>query len=237
MQQFENPIVQTKHSLTLQYKEYMKQNKDSLVIDLGENIPIYSHYINSNKSIEHWLAKSYLNGHLTNITNAYKQYDTRVIERMLIEEANKVKMMAKGSVITDEYINYCIETAIINNDTIDVECNSTLRFLTNPYYEFKDGEFGNMRTLSYEMRNKLIGDAKSKSTHKLIYNSISDYDCSLGQLTKVKLANASELSVRTIHKYLKNYPRLSELFAEVRELSATKKQLTKKKYNDNSKAA
>ena len=136
MQQFENPIIQTKHSLTLQYKDYMKQNKDILVIDLGENIPIYSHYINKKVNIEHYSAKSYLNNHLTNITNAYKQFDTRIIERMLIEEANKVKMIAKGSVITDDYIKYCIENAIINNDTIEVEYNSTLRFLTNPYLYF-----------------------------------------------------------------------------------------------------
>ena len=232
MQQFENPLTETKHSLMRQYKEYMKQNKDILVIDLGENVPIYSHYINSNKSIEHWLAKSYLNGHLINITNAYRQNDVGILERMLIEEANKIKMMAKGSVITDDYIKYCIENAIINNDTIEVECNSTLRFLINPYYEFKDGEFENKRALTYEIRNKLIGDAKVKSTHKKIYNSISDYDCSLGQLTKVKLAETSELSLRTIHNYLKNYPRLNELFVEVRELSATEKQLTRKKYNN-----
>lgn len=237
MQQFENPIIETKHSLTLQCKEYMKQNKDELVIDLGENIPIYSHYINKKVNIEHYSAKSYLNGHLTNITNAYKQFDVRIIERMLIEEANKVKMLAKGSVITDDYIKYCIENAIINNDTIEVEPNSTLRFLTNPYYTFKSKEQGEERIAEYKLRNKLIGDVKTNATYELIQNCITDFDCSLGSITKKKLADSSELSTRTVRTYLKTYPELNELFTKVKELSSTQKQLTRKRYNYNRKVA
>lgn len=234
---FENPIIQTKHSLLTQYKELMKANTDVYVMDLGESIPIYSHYINKNINIEHYSAKAFLNKHLTNITNAYKQFDTRIIERMLIEEANKIKLMAKGSVLTDKYLKYSIDTALINNDTIEVEYNSSVRFLTNPYYEFKGSEYDNQRSINYSIRNKAIGDARTKSTHQHIYNCISDYDCTDGRITKKKLANSSELSLRTINKYLKAYPILNSFFNDVKELSATDKQKAKQRYNNNSKVA
>ena len=122
-------------------RNYMKKNRDILVFDLGNKIPIYNHYISEKTNIEHWMAKDFLNNHLTKITNAYKQFDTRIIERMLIEEAEKIQRIAKGSVITNQYIKYCIDNAIINNDTIEVEYNSSIRFLTNPFYNFKEGEY------------------------------------------------------------------------------------------------
>jgi len=234
---FENPTTQTKHSLLTHYKELLKANKDVCVIDLGESIPIYSHYINKRINIEHYSAKAFLNKHLTNITNAYKQFDTRIIERMLIEEANKIKMLAKGSVLTDQYLKYAIDNALVNNDTIEVVCNSSIRFLTNPYYEYNNYEYDNQRNLNYNIRNKAIGDARTKATHQHIYDCISDYDCTDGRITKKRLATSSELSLRTINNYLKAYPILNDLFNNVKELSATDKQRARQKYNNNNKAA
>ena len=85
------------------------------------------------------------------------------------------------------------------------------------------------------MINKYLGNKKTTDNHKVIYNCISDHDCNEGQITKKSLSNSSNLSLRTINNYLKNYPVLNVLFDEVRELSATDKQLVRKKYNKASK--
>lgn len=233
--EFENSIIETNYSLQIRYRNYMKKNRDILVFDLGNKVPIYNHYISEKTNIEHWMAKDFLNNHLTNITNAYKQFDTRIIERMLIEEAEKIQRIAKGSVITNQYIKYCIDNAIINNDTIKVEYNSSIRFLTNPFYNFKEGEYSNRKSIKSKMINKYLGNKKTTDNHKVIYNCISDHDCNEGQITKKSLSNSSNLSLRTINNYLKNYPVLNVLFDEVRELSATDKQLARKKYNKASK--
>ena len=223
-------------SILTKYKEFMQENNDVPLIDLGENIPIYSHYISKKINIEHYSAKAFLNKHLTNITNAYKQFDTAIIERMLIEEANKIKMLAKGSVLTDQYLKYAIDNALVNNDTIEVVCNSSIRFLTNPYFNF-NSNYEKQRTEIYKTRNQAIGDARTQATHKLIYDCISDYDCTDGRITKKRLASSSKLSLRTINNYLKAYPILNDLFNNVRELSATDKQRARQKYNKNNKAA
>ena len=81
----------------------MKVNKDVYVIDLGFKIPIYEHYIKRKINIEYWMAKDFLNNHLTNIANAYKQYDETIIETMLKSEAEKIQRIAKGSIVS----NYC----------------------------------------------------------------------------------------------------------------------------------
>ena len=230
--QFENSIVETKYSLNSRYKNFMKENRDVLVFDLGAKIPIFSHYISKKTNIEHWMAKGFLVSHLTNITNAYKQFDARILERMLIEEAEKVQRISKGSVLTNQYLNYCIDNAIINNDTIQVDCNSSVRFLTNPYYDFTKEEYNNRKNIISKIRNKYIGNLKAKDTNKLIYDCISDHNCSLGQITKKSLSNGSKLSLGTINNYLKSYPVLNVHFNEVRGLSASEKQLARKRYNN-----
>ena len=61
------------------------------------------------------------------------------------------------------------------------------------------------------------------------------YSTFIFNITKKSLSNSSNLSLRTINNYLRNYPVLNVLFDEVRELSATDKQLARKKYNKASK--
>jgi hypothetical protein len=229
--QFENPIVETEYSLNIRYKNFMKENRDILVFDMGENISIYKHYINAKTNIEHWMAKDFLKNHLTNITNAYKQFDERIIEIMLQEEAEKIQRIAKGSVLTNQYLNYCIDEAKTNKDTIEIEYNSSIRFLTNPYYIFKNEDYPNRESIKSKLRNKYLGNIKTSNNHKLIYNCISDHDCNEGQITKKSLSNSSNLSLRTINNYLKKYPVLNVYFNEVRELSASDKQINRKKYN------
>ena len=126
--QFENSIIETKYSLHRKFKNYMKVNKDLYVIDLGLKIPIYDHYIKQKINIEYWKAKFFLNNHLTNIANAYKQYDEKIIKLILEKEAEKIQRITKGNLLINQYVRYCIDNALINKDTIEVKYNSSIRF-------------------------------------------------------------------------------------------------------------
>lgn len=229
--QFENSIIETKYSLHRKFKNYMKVNKDVYVIDLGFKIPIYEHYIKRKINIEYWMAKDFLNNHLTNIANAYKQYDERIIETMLKSEAEKIQRIAKGSILTNQYLEYCIDNALINKDTIEVEYNSSIRFLINPYYKFKANEFINKQVLKDKLINSCLGNEKKKANNQLIYSCISDHDCNKGSITKKSLSQDSKLSLRTINNYLKEYLLLNEYFNKVKELSTSDKQRIRKQYN------
>ena len=230
---FENPIVETEYSLLIRYKDHLKKNKELMVFDLKEVIPIYSHYIKKNNNIEPWEAKYFINNHLTNITNAFKQFDERIIEYMLIDEAKKIMNIAKGSVLSSQYLTYCIDNAIINKDTIEVKLNSSIRFLTNPYYEWKENEYNNRKHIKSNIINTLLGNEKVNKNYNLIYEYICDHDCNKGAITKKSLSIETGLSLRTIKNYLNKYIPLNELFDKVKELSKTEKQRQISLYNSN----
>lgn len=227
---FENPIVETELSIYRKHKELLKQNPNVLVFDLLEPVPIYKHYINYKTSIEHFNAKYYAENILTNITNAYKQFDTVILERMLIEEAEKIKNVCKGAVVTDKMCENLIEKALINNDTIEVKPNAIIRFLTNPFYKRKLGEGIEQKVA--EQQNKFIGQKKRKENYKSIYNAITDHDTNKGFLKYLHIKNSTGMSTTTIKNYLNDYPLLKETFDEVKRLSRTSKQMKTKSYNN-----
>jgi len=229
--QFENSIIETKYSLHRKFKNYMKVNKDLYVIDLGLKIPIYDHYIKQKINIEYWKAKFFLNNHLTNIANAYKQYDEKIIKLILEKEAEKIQRITKGNLLINQYVRYCIDNALINKDTIEVKYNSSIRFLINPYYEFKENEFINKQVLKDKLINSCLGNEKKKANNQLIYDCISDHDCNKGSITKKSLSDDSKLSLRTINNYLKEYLLLNEYYNKVKELSISDKQRIRKQYN------
>lgn len=230
---FENPIIETEYSLQNRYKKHLMNNKDIYIFDLRELIPIYSHYIKRTINIQSWQAKHFLNNHLINITNAYKQFDTKIIEKILIDEAEKVQNLAKGNMLPNSYLSYCIDNAIINDDTIKVKSNSTIRFLTNPYYEWQENEYDNRKQIKSKLVNQYLGNLKVNENYQLIYDFICDHDCNLGAITKKSLAKDLGFCRRTINNYLSKYLTLNELFNTVKELSKSVKQQKTSLYNFN----
>ena len=229
---FDNQIIETKYSLKRRYKEFLKQNSNIMVLDLVEPVPIYEHWVNPKTAIEHYNAKNYVEYKLTNITNAYKQFDPVIIERMLIEEAQKLKNICKGSVVTDKMCDYLIEKAKINNDTITVKPNKTIRFLTNPFYQYTEYEYKNRKKLIANIKAKYIGDKKRTKNYNLIHNAIVDFDLNKGLIKYTHLKETTNLSIATIKNYLKGYPTLKFLYEEVKDFSRNTKQKQTKKYND-----
>lgn len=229
---FENPIIETEYSLQKKYKKFLKQNPDILVLDLIEPVPIYEHWVNPKTAIKHYNAKNYVEYKLTNITNAYKQFDPVIIERMLIEEAQKLKNICKGSVVTDKMCDYLIKKAKINNDTITVKPNKTIRFLTNPFYQYTEYEYKNRKKIIANIKAKYIGDKKRTNNYNLIHNAIVDFDLNKGLIKYTHLKETTNLSIATIKNYLKGYPTLKFLYEEVKDFSRNTKQKQTKKYND-----
>jgi hypothetical protein len=188
---FENPIIETEYSLQKKYKKFLKQNPDILVLDLVEPVPIYEHWVNPKTAIEHYNAKNYVEYKLTNITNAYKQFDP-----------------------------------------ITVKPNKTIRFLTNPFYQYIEYEYKNRKKLIANIKAKYIGDKKRIKNYNLIHNAITDFDLNEGLIKYTHLKETTNLSIATIKNYLKDYPTLKNLYEEVKDFSRNRKQKQTKKYND-----
>ena len=126
-----------------------------------------------------------------------------------------------------------IRSAIDNKDTIEIETNKTLRFLTNPYYDFKGGEYSRRRQLRTELINKALSDEKREINFKKIHNYIIDYDLSSKTITKKRIALETGLSYATIKNYLTSEPELAYVFQEVRKASGTDRQKSDRKYYRN----
>lgn len=135
--------------------------------------------------------------------------------------------------LTDQYLIYCIDNAKINKDTINVELNSSIRFITNPFYEWKKGEYENKSEIKSKLVNKFLGDEKVNNNYKNIFNCICDHDCKYGKITIKSISKDAKLSIRTIINYFNNYPLLNRFFHQVSELSQTEKQRKNSKYYKN----
>ena len=135
--------------------------------------------------------------------------------------SNDVINACKGSQIDLQYCKYLIEKASINNDTIDVQPNSTIRFLQNPYYKQNIGE--DIRKMKTELQNSYLGQKRKEDNYKKLYNAIVDHDCFLGKLKYKHIRDITGLSITTIKNYLNDYPILKDVFDEVSLLSRTTK--------------
>src|SRR5210317_35587 len=99
----------------------------------------------------------YVTENLLNLmANAYKWIKEDDLYSMLSDFAEKLRKKSLGGVIPAGMYKHFINTAIINKDTIEVVPNKTLRFLTNPYYVFKEDEYSRRKQLRIELINKAL---------------------------------------------------------------------------------
>lgn len=230
--EFEFPVVTTKELIIKEYKDILKANRDTYVLDLGCPVNIFEYFPPANYIDENYVRSTteYL---LLQVANAYKWVDSDVLYNMLEDYADKIRKRSLGGIIqVGMYKNY-IQSAIDNMDTIEVETNKTLRFLTNPYYDFKEGEYSLRKQLRVELINKALSEEKKEINLKKIHNYIVDYDVSLKTITKKMIAIETGLSYATIKNYLKFDPELAYVFLEVRKASGTGKQKSYRTYYKN----
>lgn len=224
--EFECPFVMTKEILLKVFDNELKQSRDIQTFDLGDNIPIYSWYTNKKTFIEPSDVLGFTEYVLFNYANAFKYLDDETLTYRLIYEAKKLRNQSLGSIINNESYDYLISQAIINKDTRKVKQNDSVRFLKNPYYRGSNEDFK-------IQINQLINKEVVCKNHKLISNSISDYDLNQDRLTKGILATLTGKSLATIKNYLNKYQELNEMFEIIKKNSGTESQFKNSQYNQN----
>jgi hypothetical protein len=229
---FEFPIVTTKDLLKKEYKDVLLSTKDMYILDLGINIEIFEYFTPSHY-LQEESVKSTTEYLLLQVANAYKWIDDEVLYVLLEDYADKIRKKSLGGIISIEMYKNYIQLAMANKDTIEVAPNKTLRFLTNPYYNFKEGEYSRRGQLRIELINKALSIEKKDINYKRIYNYISDYDLVLSTITKKQIAKETELSYATVKNYFKDNIDLQIIFEEVRKASGTLKQKDDRKYYKN----
>jgi len=229
---FEFPIVTTKDLLKKEYKDILLSTKDMYILDLGINIEIFEYFTPSHY-LQEESVKSTTEYLLLQVANAYKWIDDEVLYVLLEDYADKIRKKSLGGIIPIEMYKNYIQLAMANKDTIEVAPNKTLRFLTNPYYNFKEGEYSRRGQLRIELINKALSIEKKDINYKRIYNYISDYDLVLSTITKKQIAKETELSYATVKNYFKDNIDLQIIFEEVRKASGTLKQKDDRKYYKN----
>jgi hypothetical protein len=230
--EFEFPVVATKALIKKEYKDILKANRDTYVLDLGCHINIFE-YFPPIKYIEENYVKTTTEYLLLQVANAYKWVDDDVLYNLLEDYANKIRKKSLGGIIYIEMYKSYIQSAIVNKDTIEIETNKTLRFLTNPYYDFKEGEYSRRRQLRTELINKALSEEKKEINFKKIYDYIIDYDVSSKTITKKRIAKETGLSYATVKNYLNSDAELNYVFQEVRKASGTDKQKCDREYYRN----
>jgi len=200
---YEFPIVTTKELIKKQYKDILISKRDMLVLDLGYSIDIFE-YFPPTKYIEENYVKSTTEYLLLQVSNAYKWVYDDVLYNLLKDYADQIRKKSLGGIIHfDMYKNYII-SAIKNKDTIEVETNKKLRFLTNPYYVYKEGEYLIRGQLKKELINRALSEEKKQVNFKKICDFISDYNLDLKSITKKIIAQKTGLSYATVKSYIKN---------------------------------
>ena len=230
--EFEFPIVTTKELIIKEHKDLLKANRGTYILDLGYLINIFEYFPPANYIEENYV-KSTTEYLLLQVANAYKWIDEDVLYNMLSDFADKLRKRSLGGVIPAGMYKHFINTAILNKDTIEIETNKTLRFLTNPYYVFKEDEYSRRKQLRIELINKALSEEKKETNFKKIHNYIIDYDVSSKTITKKKIAVETGLSYATIKNYLTSDPELAYVFQEVRKASGTDRQKSDRKYYRN----
>jgi hypothetical protein len=229
--EFDFPVVETESSLIRKYRDLFIQNKDMLILDLEENIPVFKWWVNSKSSIEHYNVLPYTEKLILEVANAHKQFPAASLRLMLEDVAVRVKNISKGSVISPEGYDTIINQSLDNKDTKEVKPNSEIRFLVNPHYIFKNGKFKNRKELKKHLISEALGKEKTDMTYNSISNAIADYDLNNGKITKKILSEISRVSLSTVKSYLKNNKELNFMFLEIERNSRTLQQETNLGYN------
>jgi hypothetical protein len=210
--------------------ETFKAYKNVLVFDLGSNVDVFEHFT-PRKYIEQQFVKSTTEYLHLQVANAYKCVDDELLINMLTDFADNIRKKSLGGVIGVDMYNHYIDKAIELKNTIEVEPNKTIRFLTNPFYVKQIGEDTNK--IKAELINRQLANDKNKDSYDIIEDEICCYDLNQKKLTKKLLAEITGLSYATTKNYLNDYPALNDAYEQVNRLSGTNKQQKNRLYNFN----
>lgn len=228
------PVQTELKLLRLHYHKLKAWSEEMFILDLGKKIPIFRRF-DAKYHIEDWQAVAETERVLFLLANAYKTENDDVVRQMLKDEANKIRKRTLGSPITNEGYDLMVEQALENNDTIKVEPNSTIRFLVNPHYRWREGEYSRRFEMKNEIINSALGLEKKCKTKEILKDTISDYDLAQKRLNIKILSTDSGIGYSTVKQYLAKDNELKDMLEAVKRNSGTKAQLQNSIYNSNKK--
>jgi hypothetical protein len=220
---YQYPVVLTKELLIKQQRDHLTSNKDKLVFDLGRRIEVFESFPPHNY-IEEEYVLPFTKSLLLKAANAYKWLEEELLEKMLSGFADKIRKKSLGGIIPKNSYGSLVDEALINKDTIDLKPNSSVRFLTNPFYRFKEGEYEDRHTIRMQIINNILKHEKYEANYGTVHEAMAEYDLSDMKLTKKQLTKLTGLSYATIKNYLKIYPELREMYIAIRHHSGTAEQ-------------
>ena len=232
-----NSLVETESSLIRKYKNLLLENRDAMILDLGEHIPIFKWFISENSTWESQTVMYKTVSLLNAIAAAHKEFPDDTVCEMLTVAANRMRNISKGGMISNVGYETIIQEAIDFKDATEVWPNKTIRYLKNPYYIWSKVD----SPIRENIYRKYLNDCKAIDTVEKNYEKIeitlADYDLNQKRITYNTLSDITELHRNTIRKYLKENPELQEMFDAIKKNSATEKQRINKMYNDLRKAS
>jgi hypothetical protein len=229
-------FVETESSLIRKYKRLLwKNKKEVIMLDLGIDIPIFKWFI-SNKSTWESNTVMYKTESLLNkIAAAHKQFPNDLVKEMLTDAAKRMRNISKGGMISNAGYEDIIDKAIELKDVIEIEANTKIRYLKNPYFIWGKEDFPNRKEIYRTSLNSFINKGITELNYELIKVTLIDYDLNQKKMNRTILKNTTNLSLSTIKNYLKKHSDLNYIYQLIEENSGTEKQRKYKEYNLNKK--
>ena len=225
--------VETESSLIRRHKDLFLANPDCLMIEFEKKIPIFKWFISPKSTWEKQTVRFNTTSLLNKIAAAHREYPSDLIRNMLTDAAQRMRDISKGGMISNSGYEYIIEKAIELKDVTEVNTNTSIRFLNNPYFIWSKEDLINRKTIIQTHINRAINESITEDNYKLIERTLADYDLSQKRITKPILITITKLSLSTIKNYLNKYSELNKMFELVKENSGTDKQMKNKEYNLN----
>lgn len=229
-------FIETESSLLKKHKKVLTESKyDTIMLDLGRDIPVFKWFISSKSTWESNTVMNKTESLLNKIAAAHKYFPDDLVKQMLRDAANRMRNISKGGVISNAGYEYLIDNAIELKDVTDVKPNATIRYLKNVYYVWNKEDFENKKEIYRTVLNNEINKGIKEVNYELIVTTLVDYDLNQKRMTKTILKEMTNLSLSTIKNYLNNYPEIKEIYNSIRKHSGTEKQIRQREYNLNKK--
>ncbi|MDB9993821.1 hypothetical protein OAE13_03975 [Flavobacteriaceae bacterium] len=232
-----NSYVETESSLIRKYKNLLLENRDAMILDLGEPIPIFKWFISEKSTWESKTVMSNTVSLLNKIAAAYKEFPDDTVCKMLTVAAKRMRDISKGGMISNEGYKSIIQEAIDFKESTEVVSNAEIRYLKNPYYIWSKDDVPFKKKIYREFLNKCIAEDTVDKNYEKIEIALADYDFNQKKITYNTLSDITELHRNTIRKYLNENLELQEMFDVIKKNSSTEKQRKDRIYNDLRKAS
>ena len=236
----------TRHLIRADFEEVFRDNTDQQFIDIGESMPFYEFDINripryncteyapkEDTKIRPDYAPNIFTRILTEVAAAYHWKPEAELKALLERVAEILKSRFIGYHFTEDEVQVSIARAIQNRDNTDVMPNTSIRVLTNPYFQGDESSGQRIGTAVEELKrkkqdfvNRRINETITNDNYQAIHEALCDYDLNQGLITHKKIAAEVGVNEKTIRRHLKDHPDLREIYDAMRDNSGKCKKRT-----------